>query len=180
MRRRVTVADISRDAYAQLTTAPMLKPLDWTRSRVRRDHLISMGVPVNLDEVDSHRLSALPPLRITTGLANAPPPRAQSADPAKGKAREDVGGMGSAPASAVPSSNFNSENERKYGLGPRPGLDVARAEDLCGLEEDQLALYPLARLEALHADLVRRTADASGLLAWFLQLKDAQTHDQAT
>jgi hypothetical protein len=33
----------SRDAYAQ--------PLDWTRSRVRREHLISMGVPVNLDEV---------------------------------------------------------------------------------------------------------------------------------
>jgi hypothetical protein len=24
----------------------MLKPLDWTRSRVRREHLISMGVPV--------------------------------------------------------------------------------------------------------------------------------------
>jgi len=41
----------SRDAYAQLTTAPILKPLDWTRSRVRREHLISMGVPVNLDEV---------------------------------------------------------------------------------------------------------------------------------
>ena len=43
--------DSSRDAYAQLTTAPILKPLDWTRSRVRREHLISMGVPVNLDEV---------------------------------------------------------------------------------------------------------------------------------
>lgn len=42
---------LSRDVYAQLTTAPMLKPLDWTRSRVRREHLISMGVPVNLDEV---------------------------------------------------------------------------------------------------------------------------------
>ena len=50
--RSVRVAlKISRDAYAQLTTAPILKPLDWTRSRVRREHLISMGVPVNLDEV---------------------------------------------------------------------------------------------------------------------------------
>lgn len=44
-------ADFSREAYAQLTTPPMLKTLDWTRSRVRREHLISMGVPVNLDEV---------------------------------------------------------------------------------------------------------------------------------
>lgn len=48
---RIDIADPSRDTFAQLTTAPMLKPLDWTRSRVRRDHLISMGVPVNLDEV---------------------------------------------------------------------------------------------------------------------------------
>jgi len=46
----------SRDAYAQLTTAPILKPLDWTRSRVRREHLISMGVPVNLDEVCQCRI----------------------------------------------------------------------------------------------------------------------------
>jgi len=49
----------SRDAYAQLTTAPILKPLDWTRSRVRREHLISMGVPVNLDEV---RFPSRPPV----------------------------------------------------------------------------------------------------------------------
>lgn len=48
---KLTIPTHSRQAYAQLITAPMLKPLDWTRSRVRRDHLISMGVPVNLDEV---------------------------------------------------------------------------------------------------------------------------------
>jgi hypothetical protein len=50
----------SRDAYAQLTTAPILKPLDWTRSRVRREHLISMGVPVNLDEVCPFTITSPP------------------------------------------------------------------------------------------------------------------------
>lgn len=37
--------------YASLTSPPELAPLDWTRSRVRREHLINLGVPVNLDEV---------------------------------------------------------------------------------------------------------------------------------
>lgn len=40
----------SRDLYAQLITPPILKPLDWKRSRVRREQLISLGIPVNLDE----------------------------------------------------------------------------------------------------------------------------------
>ena len=54
----------SREAYAQLTTPPMLKTLDWTRSRTRREHLISMGVPVNLDEVRVHVLLTLTPGRL--------------------------------------------------------------------------------------------------------------------
>lgn len=52
----------SRELYTQLITPPELKPLDWKRSRVRREQLISLGVPVNLDEVsdtqETSRLSA--------------------------------------------------------------------------------------------------------------------------
>lgn len=170
----------SRDAYAQLTTAPMLKPLDWTRSRVRREHLISMGVPVNLDEVDSHRLSALPPLRITTG--DMPPPRAQSVDPNAARRNRNsfpVAAGGGVPAASAPVSVRNSQAD-KYDLGPRPVVDMALAEELCGLEEDQLALLPLSRLEAMQADLVSTTANASALLAHLLQLKDALSHDSRT
>jgi len=41
----------SRKLLTTLSTVPPLKPLDWRRSRIRREHLISMGIPVNLDEV---------------------------------------------------------------------------------------------------------------------------------
>ena len=149
----------SRDAYAQLTTPPMLKSLDWTRSRVRRDHLISMGVPVNLDEVDSHRLSSLPPLRITTAAssssgANAtssrrgdmgppPIPRPQSAvdgrrpaPESKGKQRQSADGINgsrSGPVTAVPRQG----SRERYGLEAKPILDIAKAEELCGLDESK-------------------------------------------
>jgi hypothetical protein len=83
------------------------------------------------------------------------------------------------PASAGPALG-GADSERKYGLGARPSLDITFAEELCGLDEEQLSLLPLAKLEALHADFAAQTADASALLAWFLQLKDAQTQDSAT
>ncbi|WVQ82898.1 hypothetical protein IAT38_005034 [Cryptococcus sp. DSM 104549] len=189
---QVLVAESSRDAYAQLTTPPMLKPLDWTRSRVRRDHLISMGVPVNLDEVDSHRLSALPPLRITTAEGAAAqrqaqaqgrpvPRRAETLDGArwsteqKGKGREAPRGAMSAGVDGQAGGAVG-----KYGLGQRPPMDMAKAEDLCGVEEDQLTLLPIASLRKIQQELVENSAQASATLAWMLQLKDAQTQDSAT
>jgi hypothetical protein len=34
-----------------LQTPPPTKPPNWTRSRIRQQHLIALGVPVNLDEM---------------------------------------------------------------------------------------------------------------------------------
>lgn len=109
-----------------------------------------MGVPVNLDEVESHRLSTLPPLKISTA---------------------DVGARAPPPARA---------SEDKHGLGPRPAVNFAKAEELCALEDDKLKLCSLTRLEAVQRDLVRATNDASALLAYLAQLKDARQQDHET
>lgn len=118
-----------------------------------------MGVPVNLDEVslalehiyrksaddqvDSHRISALPPLRITTAegrraasLDTRGSERNGSSSRDKGKGREE------GPRSAAPDSGHNTiengDGERgKYGLGKKPEFDMSKAEELCGLEEGQ-------------------------------------------
>ncbi|WWC57600.1 uncharacterized protein I303_100132 [Kwoniella dejecticola CBS 10117] len=182
---QVLVAEASRDIYAQLITAPMLKQLDWTRSRVRREHLISMGVPVNLDEVDSHRLSALPPLRITTNV-NLAPRRADSLDvngrnstsSYKGKSRD----VSPNTAQTVPNSANGGQKRGigRFGLGEKPDLNVEKAEEYCGLEEDRLSLLPLATLRKIQAEVAQTSALASSRLAWELQLKDAQTQDSTT
>ncbi|KAL7420400.1 hypothetical protein Q5752_005370 [Cryptotrichosporon argae] len=180
---QVLVDESSRETYAQLTTAPILKPLDWTRSRVRREHLISMGVPVNLDEVDSHRLSSLPPLRIMTTAApgacdraSMPPPRSSSVD----TRRNGAGARGEPEAGPSSAPGLGGSGPGQYGLGAKPVLDIARAEALCALEEDDLALLPLARLRQVQDDMARVSAQASAQLAWLLQLKDAQAQDAKT
>ncbi|WVQ72239.1 hypothetical protein IAR50_001788 [Cryptococcus sp. DSM 104548] len=192
---QVLVGESSRDAYAQLTTPPLTKPLDWTRSRVRRDHLISLGVPVNLDEVDSHRLSSLPPLRITTsfgtstsgGRGGRPQPRRAETYDSYSKSTDGDGrytaeqkgkGRDQGPFSAAPGDS--AAGSGKYGIGLRPEMDTPKAEELCGLEEDNLSLLPLSTLKTLQQELVTTSAQASATLAWMLQLKDAQAQDSAT
>lgn len=126
-----------------------------------------MGVPVNLDEVsgasaphlfailwfipdvqvDSHRLSSLPPLRITTNLgtsSSSKPNQRSSTDSYrssgldKGKGRADPAAYGSqsVPVSATTNGNDGRRKER-YGLGSRPLFDSTKAEDLCGVDEGE-------------------------------------------
>ncbi|ORX35116.1 hypothetical protein BD324DRAFT_633933 [Kockovaella imperatae] len=211
---QIMVSESSREAYAQLTTAPILRSLDWTRSRVRREHLISMGVPVNLDEVDSHRLSSLPPLRISTTLPSSsssranhpssssrsgkgemlPPavPRPASVDGRRStrspagesysNQRSSTGdrGNGISPNHTGPKNASQRNRRDQNGMGPKPVLDTSQAEELCGLDEDALSLYSLERLRTIQNELVETSAQASALLAWYLQLKDAQTQDAET
>lgn len=127
-----------------------------------------MGVPVNLDEVDSHRLTALPPLQIRTGMsARSSQDRRQTMPASTSSA--------SAPVSALPRPPTD-----KYGLGTRPEFDVPTAERLCAMEDGEIALMSLEKLQRIQEELVGVSADASAQLAWLLQYKDALGQDAAT
>lgn len=106
-----------------------------------------MGIPVNLDEVDSHLLTKLPALTISTNFGDLRKKERRSEDirmsgdrdrsmglNGKGKERE----VESMPGSAV--SENGTGREGKYGLGVRPELDVAKAEELCGIEEGEYSV----------------------------------------
>lgn len=155
-----------------------------------------MGVPVNLDEVDSHRLSAMPALTISTSFVkerpgSMPPPVAGRSSSMDVEVKRGSGvGVGAGPMSAAPALGTD-RGKSKYGLGERPELDMVRSEELCGIEEgesnlymtdyvDQLSLLPPSALKKLQDDLVTMSAQASARLAWELQFKDAQGQDSAT
>lgn len=130
-----------------------------------------MGVPVNLDEVgpprpllplfetyiilkkkvDSHRISALPPLKITTQQHfhnSNPVRRAQSMDLQNGNGNSNSGSSSDRPGSAISArdkgkaralgdmdESSHADRGGKYGLGDRPEMDMDKAEELCGIEE---------------------------------------------
>jgi hypothetical protein len=124
----VFIEGSSRDLYTNLLEFPLqMKPPNWTRSRIRRQHLIALGIPVNLDEVlPRANGKPLPPLQITTRPMSAPP-----------------GPRNVFPHNNVPqSSNANSRAGTPTGrqptppshFGPKPELDVAKIDKLLDLD----------------------------------------------
>jgi hypothetical protein len=56
------------------SSPPALRAPNWIRSRIRRYHLINLGIPINLDEVmPQANGKAMPMLEVTTRPASAPP-----------------------------------------------------------------------------------------------------------
>lgn len=124
---------VSREMYKMLLkTPPPTKPPNWIRSRIRRQHLITLGIPVNLDEVLPPMPRAtskpLPMLEIHTRPMSAPPTPHSS----------------SLPNGVGPSVNHHSRaGSQKPGaqathLGPKPEVDLTRINKLLQLNTGAL------------------------------------------
>jgi len=163
----------SREMYKRLLqTPPPTKPPNWTRSRTRRQHLITLGIPVNLDEVlPRANVKPLPPLEVHTRPMSAPPaPRPQVGN-----------GSGS---NTKPNSRAGTPQPGQQGIftqfGPKPELETARINKLLQLSPESLTMQPLANLERYLADIRAQTANTSNLLTYLLQSRDALQQDSET
>ncbi|KDQ21095.1 hypothetical protein BOTBODRAFT_27094 [Botryobasidium botryosum FD-172 SS1] len=190
---QVLVTPESREVYHTLLQSPLpsfaSRPINWTRSRIRRQHLISLGIPVNLDEVlPQASKNALPMMHITTSVVprpmSAPPgPRSSPSTPLQ-RAGTPLAGT---PRSGTPQPGQNSGRytpqrpaASTLALGPKPKLDQAKADELLALSPESLILLPLPALQT-HLDSLREmTATASSLLSHLLQTRDALQLDSET
>ncbi|KAI0638333.1 hypothetical protein C8Q77DRAFT_1090611 [Trametes polyzona] len=171
----------SRQLYNALLppTPPSFQPVNWVRSRIRRQHLISLGIPVNLDEVLPRTNGALPMLEITTRPMSAPPgPRGGVSKLQTAAALNSARSGASQPGS--PATKHASLASSQLRLGPRPEIDEAKMEELLNLSADQLSLLPLPTVESHLAEIKAQTARASALLTYLLQMRDALQQDSET
>jgi hypothetical protein len=107
----------SRNLYHSLVQIPDIKPPNWKQSRIRRQHLIALGIPVNLDEVLPHANGKpLPPLQITTRPMSTPPTSKNGQH------------LGSAPGSSQAGSPRNDTPRSRF--GPKPELDERKISEL--------------------------------------------------
>lgn len=193
----------SRSLYQSLfqKSPPSTRPPNWTRSRIRRQHLITLGIPVNLDEVLPHASNKpLPALHITTRPMSAPPVSRNGSQPTNGQTslRNSRAGTPVQVAGTPTAGNSRKGAAAQLGLGPKPELDEQRIEELLALTSgvylhckahmdvyadratDQLSILPLASLEAYLSDLRMQTQNTSSLLTHLLQTRDALQQDSET
>ncbi|KAJ3551410.1 hypothetical protein NM688_g4719 [Phlebia brevispora] len=159
-------------------TQPTFKPVNWTRSRIRRQHLITLGIPVNLDEVLPRAGTKLPTLEIHTRPTSAPPGPYTAPVPVRSLASSRAG----TPRSGTPQPGMKSTAlaTAQLRLGPKPELDETKLSELLNLDTDNLLLLPTTTLDKHLADLKDQTAKTSALLTYLLQMRDALQQDSET
>jgi len=138
------VVIISKEVFRAYTPAstPQIQPVNWIRSRTRRQHLISLGIPINLDEVLPRTLERIPALQISTRPSSAPPGPRQSRQGSR---------VGSRAGSPERKSRGAATNGLR--LGPKPALDSQTISGLLNLSPGtcrrytmlNVSLDPLAR-----------------------------------
>ncbi|KAK0453877.1 hypothetical protein EV421DRAFT_1958109 [Armillaria borealis] len=170
---QILVTSESRNLFNVLVQSPPpTKPPNWIRSRIRRQHLIALGIPVNLDEVLPPHTGgkALPALHVTTRPMSAPPgPRGP---PRPGS----VTASASNSRAGSPRPNHSSLSH----FGPKPELDDSKIHQLLALDSDTLTLQPLPTLERYLTELRQQTANTSARLTHLLQNRDALQQDAET
>ncbi|KAM5362567.1 hypothetical protein ACJZ2D_012479 [Fusarium nematophilum] len=141
----------SASLWSQLVAPPPLAPPDWIRSRTRRLFLVSLGVPVDLDEIlpaSKQKKLVLPSLNVPSRS-----PRTSSDSRSVSRLRH---GEGNNSSTSVDTQGKPSASKKRRGPPPQPELDLVAARHLCmttdealnGMTDDELKAH-IAKLEGL-------------------------------
>jgi hypothetical protein len=151
--RSIFLSERSHSLWSQLVAPPPLQPPDWVRSRIRRLFLVSLGVPVDLDEIlpaSKQKKLILPSIHIPGERSPRPSSDGRNNGGPLGRIRRE-----NDSSTSVDSSNSKAERKRK-GPPPPPELDISSTTQLCattdaaleGLTDDELRMH-IDHLKAL-------------------------------
>ncbi|KAI9682187.1 MAG: hypothetical protein M1817_000241 [Caeruleum heppii] len=166
----------SASLYAQLITPPPLQPPNWIQSRIRRLFLVSLGVPVDLDEIlpaSKQKKLVLPSTHLSVRSSHD-----RSRSPAYssgGRQRDDT------PTSRSKPQQSSSHNARKGPPPPPHGhLDFLVLRQLCATTDAALSILPVSEIEAHIKRLGDAHAQAVEVLSyWEQRMEGAVAEKQA-
>lgn len=141
----------SASLWSQLVAPPPLAPPDWIRSRTRRLFLVSLGVPVDLDEI----LPASKQKKLVLPSLNIPAASPRGSSDLRSATRLNQGD-GNASSTSVDSHGKPLASKRRKGPPPPPELDLVVAKHVCqttdealnGMTDEELKGH-VAKLEAM-------------------------------
>ncbi|KAL2180437.1 uncharacterized protein P884DRAFT_267200 [Thermothelomyces heterothallicus CBS 202.75] len=187
----------SASLWSQLVAPPPLQPPDWIRSRIRRLFLVSLGVPVDLDEIlpasSKQKKLVLPSLHRTTSSGSLRRASSDSRGAAKGagsaSASAGEGGgrdsrAGSPSVGGDPTSASSSSRRRKKAdasarqPSPERSFDLVSARQMCMLTDAALSGMTDAELRAHIARLEATRETAQGVLAYWQKRTDEKIGDR--
>lgn len=170
----------SASLWSQLVAPPPLQPPDWIRSRIRRLFLVSLGVPVDLDEIlpasSKQKKLVLPSLHRTSSSGSL---RRASSDSRGGGGGKGTTGAGS-PSASGSSSSRKQKRPDAPGRQPSPErtFDLVSARQMCMLTDAALSGMTDDELRAHIARLEEMQETAKGVLAYWQKRTDEKIGDR--
>ncbi|KAI9924764.1 hypothetical protein MW887_006620 [Aspergillus wentii] len=156
----------SLSLWSQLVAPPPLQPQNWVKSRIRRLFLVSLGVPVDLDEI----LPASKQKKLVLPSINLDGSESTSLDGPQGQAKKD--GLQGGPENAGTSSTASRSRTSRRRDAPPPELDLSAVRRLCATTDAALGGLTEPELKGHVTELEQVTLRASTVLEYWLKRRD--------
>ncbi|KAI9835449.1 MAG: hypothetical protein M1819_002367 [Sarea resinae] len=159
----------SASLWSQLVAPPPLQPPNWVRSRIRRLFLVSLGVPVDLDEIlpaSKQKKLVLPSTRLSVDSR------------IRGNSSEDVSGTRAKQANGSSVSAGSSGTRKRKGHPPPPEFDAGAAKMTCATTDVALSNLTDKELQDHVARLRELIARSGEVLEYWLKRKDGAMGDK--
>jgi hypothetical protein len=191
--------DRSLSLWSQLVAPPPLQPPNWIKSRIRRLFLVSLGVPVDLDEIlpaSKQKKLVLPSMNLdghSPSTSSELPRTTKEKKSRKKKSSGDDGGGDPTTSSRNDSSLSLDSGSRTYrrsttinttapprrrGPPPPPDLDLPAVHRLCATTDAALDGLTDEELKTHIATLEDSTNRASATLEYWLKRRDGQVGEK--
>lgn len=174
----------SHSLWKQLITPPPLQPPNWTQSRIRRLFLISLGVPVDLDEIlppSKQKKLILPDITLPSRNSMAPDDSAHPNDPLtklrSSAANDSTTSITSDASASTPTGTSKARGRprptsMKPGPPPPPNLDLQHVKRLCATTPEKIAGFTDEELQAHVKEMEGLTEKTSLVLEYWLKRRD--------
>ncbi|KAJ5888336.1 hypothetical protein N7495_008377 [Penicillium taxi] len=152
----------SLSLWSQLVAPPPLQPQNWVKSRIRRLFLVSLGVPVDLDEIlpaSKQKKLILPSINLDSSTSAS----TTSQNQAQKTGDVSVDNTGQAPS--------RSKSTRRGALPP-PELDLSAVRRLCATTDAALGGWTDEELKLHVRELEQAALRASTVLEHWLKRRD--------
>lgn len=169
------LSERSLSLWAQLVAPPPLQPPNWVRSRIRRLFLVSLGVPVDLDEIlpaSKQKKLILPSINIPGERS----PRVSSDERANG-AVSKLKKEGNDSSTSVNSSSSKAERKRR-GPPPPPEFDITAVTMLCSTTDAALQNLTIEELKEHVKKLQELQKRADEVLNYWIKRKESAIGDK--
>jgi len=165
----------SQSLWAQLVAPPPLQSPNWIQSRVRRLFLVSLGVPVDLDEIlpaSKQKKLVLPSLEVDT--ERSPISQSEKGPTNTGKTLQQENGS----STSVNTTGLRAERRRR-GPAPPLSIDLNSARRICNTTDAALKNYTSDELETHMVTLRAYSNNAKNLLEYWILKRDSAQGEKA-